>query len=237
MLTIIIPVYNEVKTIGIIIKKIMKIKNLKKKIIIVDDKSTDGTTEYLKKKQFNNKKIFKIIFHKKNMGKGAAIQTAQRYANEKYTIIQDADLEYDPRDYNKIINILIKKKSKVVYGSRVLGINRYLESKSTSVIRIFANHALTVISNLINKQKLTDAHTCYKAFETKFFKKIKLEENGFNFCPEITTKISNQNIEIKEIKVRYYPRSFKQGKKIKYSDGFKALWTLIKYKYIKNKSL
>ena len=144
---------------------------------------------------------------------------------------------YDPRDYSKIINILIKKKSKVVYGSRVLGINRYLESKSTSVIRIFANHALTVFSNLINKQKLTDAHTCYKAFETKFFKKIKLEENGFNFCPEITTKISNQNIEIKEIKIRYYPRSFKQGKKIKYSDGFKALWTLIKYKYIKNKSL
>ena len=160
MLTIIIPVYNEVKTIGIIIKKIMKIKNLKKKLIIVDDKSTDGTTEYLKKKQFNNKKIFKIIFHKKNIGKGAAIQTAQRYANEKYTIIQDADLEYDPRDYSKIINILIKKKSKVVYGSRVLGINRYLESKSTSVIRIFANHALTVFSNLICSLIMKSCKNC-----------------------------------------------------------------------------
>jgi len=235
MLTIIIPVYNEIRTIGTIINKITKIKNLKKKIIIVDDKSTDGTREYLKKKDFNNKKIFKIIFHTKNKGKGAAIKSAKKYINSNFVIIQDADLEYDPKDYKKIIDILIKKKFKVVYGSRVLGINRYFNSKSTSVIRIFANHMLTVFSNIINNQKLTDAHTCYKAFETKFFKKIKLEENGFNFCPEITTKISNQNVEIKEIKVRYYPRSFKQGKKIKYRDGFKALWTVIKYKYVKNK--
>ncbi len=229
MLSIIIPVYNEVKTIDKIIAKINKIKNIKKQIIVVDDGSDDGTTEKLKKinKSF---KIDKIIYCKNNYGKGHAIRLAQKKIKEKFTLIQDADLEYDPKDYIKIINILKKKNYKIVYGSRVLGINRYSKNNFTSNIRVFANHILTIISNIINSQNLTDAHTCYKAFDTKIFKKIKLEEDGFSFCPEVTTKISNLGLYIYEVRISYQGRDYKSGKKISFMDGFHALWTLIKYK-------
>ena len=233
MLTIIIPVYNEINTLEKILKKILIVKKIKKKIIIVDDGSTDGTRELLKKKISKDKNIFKIIYHKNNMGKGAAINSAKKYIGKKFVIIQDADLEYNPKDYNKILEILQKRKHKAVYGSRVLGKNRYLDDKKTKTYRIFANHVLTIFSNIINNQRLTDAHTCYKAFDAKLFKKITLREKGFSFCPEITTKISNLKIDIKEVKINYMPRSYDQGKKISFIDGFDALWTIIKYKYFK----
>ncbi len=233
MLSIIIPVYNEVKTIDKILKKIIKVRNFKKQIIVIDDGSDDGTVEKLKKLD-KIYKIDKIIFNKKNKGKGYAIRLGQKRVKEKFTIIQDADLEYDPKDYIKITNILKKKKYKIVYGSRVLGINRYSNNNFTSNIRVFANHILTIISNIINSQNLTDAHTCYKAFETKIFKKIRLKENGFSFCPEVTTKISNLRLKIKEVKINYHGRTFKEGKKISFIDGFRALKTLIKYKIFNN---
>ena len=233
MLSIIIPVYNEVKTIDKILKKIIKVRNFKKQIIVIDDGSDDGTVEKLKELD-KIYKIDKIIFNKKNKGKGYAIRLGQKRVKEKFTIIQDADLEYDPKDYIKITNILKKKKYKIVYGSRVLGINRYSNNNFTSNIRVFANHILTIISNIINSQNLTDAHTCYKAFETKIFKKIRLKENGFSFCPEITTKISNLRLKIKEVKINYHGRTFKEGKKISFIDGFRALKTLIKYKIFNN---
>ncbi len=233
MLTIIIPVYNEINTLEKILKKNLIVKKIKKKIIIVDDGSTDGTRELLKKKISKDKNIFKIIYHKNNMGKGAAINSAKKYIGKKFVIIQDADLEYNPKDYNKILEILQKRKHKAVYGSRVLGKNRYLDDKKTKTYRIFANHVLTIFSNIINNQRLTDAHTCYKAFDAKLFKKITLREKGFSFCPEITTKISNLKIDIKEVKINYMPRSYDQGKKISFIDGFDALWTIIKYKYFK----
>ena len=229
MLSIIIPVYNERKTIKTIINKILKIKHLKKQIIIVDDGSTDGTVKILKK--LSKKKIYKIIYSKNNKGKGHAIKLAQRYVKSDFTIIQDADLEYNPNDYKKILNKFKSKKYKVVYGSRVLNTYRYKNDNFTSIIRIFANHALTIFSNLINKQNLTDAHTCYKAFDSKLFKKIKLEEDGFSFCPEITTKISKLNIRIAEVKISYKGRSFEDGKKISLMDGFDAIKTLLKYRY------
>ncbi len=233
MLSIIIPVYNEVKTIDKIVKKIIKIKKFKKQIIIVDDGSDDGSVKKLKelKKIY---KIDKIIFNKKNKGKGFAIKLAQKKIKEKYTIIQDADLEYDPKDYVKIIETLKKKKYKIVYGSRVLGINRYSNNNFTSNIRVLANHILTIISNIINSQHLTDAHTCYKAFDTKIFKKIKLKEDGFSFCPEVTTKISNLKLKIFEVKISYRGRTYKEGKKISFIDGFRALKTLLKYKIFIN---
>ena len=232
MLSIIIPVFNEIKTIDKILYKIDKVKSIKKQIIIVDDGSTDGTSKKLKKIK-TKFKVDKIIFCKNNKGKGNAIKLAQKFVNEKFTIIQDADLEYNPKDYLKIINILNKKKFKVVYGSRVMGTNRYFKNKFTSIIRVLANHFLTIFSNILNSQNLTDAHTCYKAFDSKIFKKIKLEENGFSFCPEITTKISNLNIKITEVKISYKGRDYNEGKKISIYDGFDALITLLKYKLFK----
>ena len=234
MLSIIIPVYNEVQTIEKIVLKIKKIKDIKKQIIIVDDGSTDGTSEKLKdiKLKF---KIDKIIFSKKNKGKGHAIRLAQKKIAQKFTIIQDADLEYNPKDYHKILRVLKKKKYKVVYGSRILNTNHFAKNNFTSNIRLFANHVLTITSNIINSQNLTDAHTCYKAFDSNVFKKLNLCENGFSFCPEVTTKISNLGLNIFEVKISYNGRDYKSGKKISFMDGFDALWTLIKYKIIKQK--
>jgi dolichol-phosphate mannosyltransferase len=230
MLTIIIPVFNELRTIDKIVQKILNLENLKKQIIIVDDGSNDGSTKKLKELR-KNKKINKIIFNKTNKGKGFAISKAQKFIKGKYVIIQDADLEYNPKDYFKILNILKKKKFKVVYGSRVLNTNRYRNHNFTSIIRVFANHFLTLFSNFINNQKLTDAHTCYKAFDAKIFKKLKLNEKKFAFCPEVTTKISNLNYKIFEVKISYKGRTFKEGKKISLVDGFEALISIVKYKY------
>ena len=230
MLSVIIPVYNEKKTINLIIDKVLDIKNIKKQIIIVDDGSIDGTTLILKKLA---KKVDKIIFLKRNKGKGHAIKLAQKFVKGYYTIIQDADLEYNPKDYNKILALLKKKDNKVVYGSRVLNTKRYKNNNFTSNVRVLANHILTILSNTLNQQNLTDAHTCYKAFDSKIFKKINLVENGFSFCPEITTKISKLNIKINEVKISYHGRSFEEGKKISLKDGFGAIKTLIKYKFFK----
>ena len=227
ILTVIVPVYNETNTIVKIIDQILKIK-IKKQIIVVDDCSTDGSKEKIIK---NKRKINKIIFHKKNLGKGAAIRTAQKYIKGKLVIIQDADLEYDPKDYKKLIKPIIEKKSLAVYGSRVLGKKRYRTNDFTSLMRVFFNHILTIISNFLNSQKLTDAHTCYKVFDSKLFKKIKLNENGFAFCPEVTTKISKLKIDITEIPISYKGRTYKQGKKISYYDGVMAIFALIKYKF------
>jgi len=229
VLTIIIPVYNEKKTIRRIINKVIRIKNLKKQIIIVDDGSTDGTTEILK--TISNQNIYKIIYSKNNMGKGHAIKLAQSHVHGEFVIIQDADLEYNPNDIKKIIKVFRNKDNKVVYGTRVLNSNRYRKNNFTSIIRVFANHMLTIISNKIKNQNLTDAHTCYKAFNSQIFKKIKLKENSFSFCPEITTKISKLNIPITEIKISYKGRSVKEGKKISLKDAFIAIKTLIKYRF------
>ncbi len=227
-LTIIIPAYNEINTIQILIDKISEIR-ISKQIILVDDCSSDGTSDVI----FENRdKIDKIIVHEKNKGKGAAIQSAQKFVEGDYVIIQDADLEYNPSDILILLNQIEKKKYQVIYGSRVLENPENKKSQNFShSLRIVGNFFLTKLSNLINNQNLTDAHTCYKMFESNLFKSIKLEENDFSFCPEITTKISLLNIDIPEIAIDYNGRSYEQGKKIKASDGLKAILTLIKYKF------
>ena len=230
-ISIIIPVYNEEKTIEKIFLKILALKLIKKEIIIVDDYSIDNTKKILNKKIFLAAK--KIIFHKINLGKGAAIRSAQKYVSGDVVIIQDADLEYNPKDYNKLIQPIIKKESNIVYGSRVLGRSRYNAKGFISLSRIFFNHALTIISNIINNQNLTDAHTGYKVFYGKFFKKLTLIENDFAFCPEVTTKISNLGQKIIEVPISYIGRSIKEGKKIGIYDGFRALYVLIKYKFFR----
>ncbi len=226
-LSIIVPVYNEKKTIRQILIKINKLKGIKKEIIVVDDGSKDGTTKILKK---NRKKLNKLLHHKKNRGKGAAIKTAQKFVTGDIVIIQDADLEYDPSDYKKLLKYKIKGY-KVVYGSRVLGRNRYFLKNFSSFMRIFYNHVLTILSNLLNNQNLTDAHTCYKMFDAKVFKSIKLKENDFSFCPEITTKIGLKKIKIKEVPIKYLGRTHEDGKKITYVDGFKAIKSLFRYRF------
>jgi hypothetical protein len=146
-------------------------------------------------------------------------------------IIQDADLEYDPNDYYTLVEPIVSGSFKVVYGSRVLGKNRYLLKNFSSLIRIFFNHLLSIISNILNNQNLTDAHTCYKVFDSDLFKNINLKEKNFNFCPEITTKIGLKKIKIKELPISYQGRSYKEGKKIQYIDGIKAIITLFKYRF------
>ena len=231
IITIIIPCYNEIRTIGLIVDKIYKLKDLKKQIIIVDDFSNDGTVHYIKNKLIN--KIDRLILHKQNLGKGAAIRSGQKHVKGDIVIIQDADLEYDPEDYYNLISPIINNNNKVVYGSRVLNKKRYFNKNFTSFYRILANHILTIISNLINNQNLTDAHTCYKVFKSSFFKKLVLEENDFSFCPEVTTKVSKLNIKIYEVPIKYTGRSYKEGKKIKFFDGVKAILVLLKYKFFR----
>ena len=232
-ISIIIPCYNEKNTlINIINKIILSLKNHNFKsyeILIVDDGSSDGTTEIIKK-NFSIKDNFKIFFHDKNLGKGAAIKTAKNNLSGDIIIIQDADLEYDPDDYNKLLKPIIDGNFKVVYGSRVLNRERYKISGFNSKVRIFGNHFLTIISNFFNKQNLTDAHTCYKVFHKELFDLITLEENDFAFCPEVTSKISNLGFKIHEVPISYNGRSYKEGKKIKTTDALKALKTLIKYR-------
>ena len=226
-LSIIIPVYNEKHTIQKLLNKIYKLRNLKKEIIVINDASSDGSKEILEK---NKKKITHLINHKKNQGKGAAIQTAQKLVKGDIVIIQDGDLEYEPSDYHKLLKE-IYNGNEVVYGSRVLGKNRYLADNFSSKLRVFYNHILTIISNILNNQDLTDAHTCYKMFQSSIFLQIKLKEKDFSFCPEITTKIGLKNIKIKEIPIKYSGRGYEEGKKINFMDGVKALLTLFKYRF------
>jgi len=230
-ITIIIPVFNEFKTIEKLLKKIFKLK-IKKQLIVVDDGSNDGTLDILNKYK---KKINKLILHKKNLGKGAAIISAKKYIHGRYTVIQDADLEYNPNDLIKIYKHIKKSNLNVVYGSRVLNKNKFQNTKNfTHFIRIWGNVFLTIASNLVNNQDLTDAHTCYKMFKSNIFKKIRLEERGFAFCPEITTKISNKKYKIVEIPISYNGRTYQEGKKISSIDGLEALYCLIKYKFFQN---
>jgi len=232
-LSIIVPCFNEKKTlISIIDRVLLSLSNNNFKsyeILIVDDGSTDGTTEMIKE-IFSTKNNFKTFFHHKNLGKGAAIKTAKNFLSGDIIIIQDADLEYDPDDYKNLLKPIIDGDFKVVYGSRVLNQKRYNTSVFNSKIRILGNHFLTIVSNFLNKQNLTDAHTCYKVFHREVFDLITLEENDFAFCPEVTSKISNLGFEIYEVPISYNGRSYQEGKKIKTTDALKALKTLIKYR-------
>lgn len=227
-LSIIIPVYNESKTILKILDKIENQNNIKKQLIIIDDFSTDDSLIKIKSYKFKSEHI--IICHDKNIGKGGCVKSAKSKVDGDLVLIQDADLEYDPSDYENLIRPIIKENYEVVYGSRVLGKNRYSENNFTSNLRVFFNHSLTLFSNFLNNQRLTDAHTCYKLFTSNVFKSLDLVENDFSFCPEVTTKIANKKIKIKEVAISYFGRNYNEGKKIKFTDGIKALVTLLKYK-------
>ena len=230
LITVIIPCYNENRTISKIIDKILSLKNINLQIIVIDDCSTDGTREILKNEI--SERVDKIIYHNINKGKGAAIKSSIKSIKGDIILIQDADLEYDPMDYYNLLKPFKNKNIKVVYGSRVLG--RSIENKSTLIqkYRIIGNYLLTKFSNLINNQKLTDAHTCYKVFDKDIFFKLNIKEDDFAFCPEVTTKLSNINQKIFEVPISYYGREYEDGKKIRFSDAIKAVKVIIKYKFL-----
>ena len=229
--SIIIPCYNEKITIKKILEKInQSLKNyeiVKNEIIIVDDNSNDGTRELLKDLT-NNEKI-QIYFHDSNLGKGAAVHTALKYTSGDITIIQDADLEYDPFDYDKLLTPFFETNADVVYGSRFLGGGKYVR------IHFFwhylANKILTFICNLFINLNLTDMETGYKVFKTSALKSINLKEKSFSFEPEVTIKLAKKNYKFFEVPITYNGRSYEEGKKIGLKDAFIALKTIILYSF------
>ena len=227
-LTIVIPVYNEKKTIEEILKQVMavKIPKINKEIIIVDDKSTDGTREILKKIKKRPPRL-RIIYHSQNRGKGAAVRTGFQNANGDILLVQDADLEYDPHDIPKLLEPIQKEKAEVVYGSRFTG-----ERRNMLFWHMVGNRFLTFLVNLLYNTTLSDMEVCYKLFTKKALKNVKLKENRFGFDPEITVKILKKGIRIYEVPISYAGREFEEGKKIKWKDGFRILWVLIKYRFV-----
>jgi glycosyltransferase involved in cell wall biosynthesis len=224
MISIIIPCYNELKTIEIIVNKILQLNKYKFEIIIVDDCSTDGTRKILEDKL--STKVAAIIYNEKNYGKGYCIKKGIEKSNGNIILIQDADLEYDPNDYPKLINPIINNHADVVYGSRFVGGD---EKRVLFFWHTVANKILTLISNIFSNLNLTDMECGYKAFRSEIIKKISLKQNRFGFEPEITAKISKMNIRIFEVGVSYFGRTYIEGKKITYKDAFNALYCIIKY--------
>jgi glycosyltransferase involved in cell wall biosynthesis len=228
-LSIIIPCFNEKNTILELINRVNSDVNIPKEIILIDDCSTDGTVDLIKNKI--EKLVDKVIYHKNNLGKGGCIKSSIPFITGDLVIIQDADLEYSPKDYLILINAFKNNKSEVIYGSRVLGKKRYFLKNFSSIYRIFFNHILSIITNIVCSQNLTDAHTCYKLFSKKVLDKISLKENDFSFCPEITVKLSSLGIKIYEVPISYSGRDYKDGKKIKLIDGLKAIYVIFKYSF------
>ncbi len=230
-LSVIIPVYNEERTIAEIIRRV-KAVNLKKEIIIVEDGSTDRTKDILKDvlKQKDDDNEIKLVCRGRKSGKGEAIRTGLKEVTEDIVIIQDADLEYNPEDYHRLIEPIVKEKISVVYGSRVLGKNPKPDSPSGWSFYL-GGRTLSILTNLLYRAKITDEPTCYKVFKTTLLKSLNLKCKGFEFCPEVTAKIAKRGIKIKEIPINTTSRTLKEGKKIRLRDWFIAVWVLIKYRF------
>ena len=226
-LSVIIPVYNEEKSILNLLDKV-RLVNISKEIIVIDDGSIDNTNKILRD---NHTTYDKLITLAENKGKGYACRVGIKNAKGAYVVIQDADLEYDPHNFFDMISV-INKDTRVVYGSRALkgGINTSPPGLRPYFSKL-ANYLLTKFSNLMSGQNLTDAHTCYKMFESDLIKQINLKENGFNFCPEVNAKIAKKKIKIIEVPINYYGRSYKEGKKIKLRHAFGAVYSIIKYNF------
>jgi len=223
-LSIIIPCYNEQLTIKEIVQKINLQTNINKEIIIIDDYSTDRTRDILEKEVGNE--INKILFNDKNYGKGYSIRKGIESASGDFILIQDADLEYDPNDYKKLLSPIINGNADVVYGSRFIGND---ERRVLYFWHTMGNKFLTLLSNMFSNLNLTDMEVGYKLFKTDLLKNINLKENRFGFEPEITAKIAKKNIKIYEVGISYYGRKYSDGKKITWKDGFSALRCIFKY--------
>lgn len=223
-LSVIIPVYNEKNTILEIIKRVGDV-TVDKEIIVVDDGSTDGTRKILQEIQSSN---LKIILKQNNEGKGAAIREGLKHITGDIVVIQDADLEYNPMDWIKMLKVMEEKNMDVIYGSRVLG-----KGEKSSLPFYLGGRFLSILTNFLYRANITDEPTCYKMFRTEIIKNIELKCKGFEFCPEITAKVLKKGYKIYEVPISYKPRKVKEGKKIRWKDGLIAIWTLIKYRFIK----
>ncbi len=226
LLSVLIPAYNEIKSIDTLLEKIQAVP-LTKEIIIVDDGSTDGTREHLA--TFESIPNVRVVFHPHNQGKGAAIRTAIQHMTGDIAIIQDADLEYEPQDYLFLVEPIAEGKEKVIYGSRFLK----PENRHSYFSFYIGGQVVTLLTNILFNQRLTDEPTCYKVFDANFLRSIPLECTRFEFCPEVTAKVAKQGIRIRELPISYYPRSIAEGKKISWLDGIEAIWVLLKYRIVK----
>jgi len=225
LLSVIIPVYNEKTTISEVIEKVSAVElPIEKEIIVVDDGSTDGTVEVL---QTNSVKLTHTFLTPINIGKGAAVRIGLTLVKGDIILIQDADLELNPNEYKQLLQPIFDGKTSVVYGSRFLGENR------VAPLRRIANYFLTFTTNLLFRTKLTDMETAYKVFTSEVAKNLSLEANRFEIEPEITAQIARKGFTILEVPISYRPRTKFEGKKIKWKDGVKALWTLLKYRFSK----
>lgn len=222
-LSVIIPVYNEEKSLKDVVERVKK-TGLATEIIMVDDGSTDRSAEIMH--EYDNDPQVQLVFSEKNGGKGSAVRKGIRAARCRYAIIQDADYEYDPNDYAKLMPPIENGSADVVYGSRFLGKDRPLYFRS-----LFANKFLTFLTRVLYHTTLTDMETCYKLFEVEKVREIPLYSRRFEFEPEITAKLLKRGYRITEVPISFSPRSYDEGKKIKAKDGFIALWTLFKYRF------
>ena len=224
-LSVIIPVYNEVQNIREILKRVQA-TGLAWEILIVDDGSTDGTRDILK--ELDGKDQIRVVLHEQNQGKGAAVRTGFSEAKGDVFLIQDADLEYDPRDYPSILQPIEEGIADVVYGSRFLGGPR----RSTMFWHMIANKLLTLATNILYNNILTDMETGYKVFRREVLDGITIHSNSFNFEPEFTAKILKKKVRIFEVPITFNPRDYSDGKKIKIHDAFEAVWALLKYRFV-----
>jgi len=226
-LSIVIPVFNEAATIREIIARVQEAplpEGLAREIVVVDDFSTDGTREILQ--DYAGTGVCKIFFHDRNQGKGAALRTGFAHTTGDIVLIQDADLEYDPQEYPKLLAPILGEKSDVVYGSRFAG----GECKRVLFFwHYVGNKLLTTLSNIFTNLNLTDMETCYKVFRKEVLSKIRIEEDRFGFEPEITAKLARLGVRIYEVGINYSGRTYAEGKKINWKDGIRAIWYIVKY--------